>query len=88
MVFVFQFNELIKELDENGNIETAHILKLNKKLNVQNSYHQKQIEDLVKAANKLQHSLDGFERENLVLRYVLVRYEYFRAIQFFVSATF
>lgn len=56
-------------LEDNGQIDTSDILKLNRLLKTQNMQREKQLEDLVKTTNKLQHMLDAYERENIVLRY-------------------
>lgn len=39
-------------------------------LKTQNKVQEKQIADLVKIGNKMQDSLDAFERENITLRFV------------------
>lgn len=66
-----------KTLEDGGQIETSDLLKSNRLLKTQNMQKDKQIEDLVKAANKLQESVDGFEQENVALKYLRIKHLHF-----------
>lgn len=56
-------------LEDDGQIDTSDVLKSNRSLKTENVQREKQVEDLVKTTNKLQHILDAYERENIALKY-------------------